>query len=61
MSLGYVGRNLSLKNLNGDPEAKILSTEGRFIGPCWEKLRPKRPKVQCVTETEILVEQQHTC
>ena len=22
----------------------VLSTEGRVVGPCWEKLKPKGPK-----------------
>jgi len=25
----------------------VLSTEGRVVGPCWEKLKPKGPKKAC--------------
>ena len=27
-----------------DAFAAVLSTEGRVVGPCWEKLKPKGPK-----------------
>jgi len=36
--LAYVGLHHNLKDL------KDLSTEGRVVGLCWAKLKPKGPK-----------------
>ena len=39
----YVGSSKNLKNLKNAFSA-VLSTEGRVVGLCWAKLKPKGPK-----------------
>ena len=47
--IGRAGRGGGGAQLRGCAGSKnafsaVLSTEGRVVGPCWEKLKPKGPK-----------------
>ena len=48
----HVGSSKNLKHHKVYALSAVLSTEGRFVGPCWEKLKPPRPG-PCVTRFMI--------